>query len=296
VNLICRAVESCLHNSLSGYEVIVVDDGSTDGTNEILRRYSTDRLHTVRLGMNKGVCSARTAGVEAAGGEWILFLDSDDELMPGALGTLEIKCRQAPPDIGRMAFMYVHDDGSTSPKPWNPGEVMDYQKYLEWSERVNNSDFSNCIRRFTFNVVRFPCGGANESIYHLDFARAFKTLCCGDVIARVHNDAPDRLTHTRKGHLRHRLLNEANTRVTALLDINDRHGEELRRFAPSRAWMFSRALISSALMAGQKRLAFRAFLNHVRRYPWSYSVWGFLGMGLISKRAVAWVVALRRGT
>ena len=295
-NTICRAIDSCLQDSTLEYEILVVDDASTDDTVDILHRYGTDRLRTVRLERNVGVSAARTAGVEAANGKWVLFLDSDDELMPGALLTLRERCEDVAPDIARLASMCIHDDGHFSPQPWRPGVIMDYRTYLEWSERVTQSDFSNCIRRSSFSVVPFPCGRSYESIYHLDFAKAFKTLCCGDVIARVHADAPDRLTRTGTGCLRDRLLAEAESRMRAMGDIIDRHGEALRRYAPSRAWVFSRAFITAALIAGHRRVALRGFLDHVGRHPWSYSVWSIMVLGLLSRRALAWVIAMKKGT
>ena len=78
-----RAVDSVMAQTFSGFELIVVDDGSTDATDEmILRDYPTVRLHRQE---NTGVSSARNAGVALASGEWIAFLDSDDAWLPEKL-------------------------------------------------------------------------------------------------------------------------------------------------------------------------------------------------------------------
>lgn len=81
--VIRRAVDSALAQSVSELEVIVVDDGSDDGTAEALASYG----ESVRLlrQENQGVSSARNRGIRAAGGEWVALLDSDDFWLPEKL-------------------------------------------------------------------------------------------------------------------------------------------------------------------------------------------------------------------
>jgi glycosyltransferase involved in cell wall biosynthesis len=74
---VTKAIDSVLQQSFKGYEIIVIDDGSTDNTSEVLQRYST-RITVVRQ-PNSGVSVARNEGIKLAKGQWIAFLDSDDE-------------------------------------------------------------------------------------------------------------------------------------------------------------------------------------------------------------------------
>ncbi len=78
--LLERAIGSVLCQTMRDWECIVVDDASTDGTEGALRsRGLLAHVKYVRLPLHKGVSAARNAGVEAAGGAWLAFLDSDDE-------------------------------------------------------------------------------------------------------------------------------------------------------------------------------------------------------------------------
>ena len=76
-------------------EVIVVDDGSTDGTTAIVRAIRDPRLRLTTNGAS-GVSAARNLGAQHASGEWLLFLDADDRLRPGAVAALLAAARGAP--------------------------------------------------------------------------------------------------------------------------------------------------------------------------------------------------------
>jgi glycosyltransferase involved in cell wall biosynthesis len=74
-----RAIRSCLSQSLprNQYEIIVVDDASTDGTHKILDNYK-DEIKVIRLEKNVGLSAARNAGVRASRGQFVIFIDADD--------------------------------------------------------------------------------------------------------------------------------------------------------------------------------------------------------------------------
>jgi glycosyltransferase involved in cell wall biosynthesis len=76
-----RAVSSVLAQSYQDYEIIIVDDGSTDGTFELAKSISDDRIKII-VQTNKGPGAARNAGLLAAQGRWIAFLDADDTWEP----------------------------------------------------------------------------------------------------------------------------------------------------------------------------------------------------------------------
>src|SRR6201998_4045686 len=88
--LVIRAISSVLQQTYPVQEIIVVDDGSTDDTKELLCRFLSPLASTAasiryHYQEQQGAAVARNTGIAAASGEWIAFLDSDDILLPQKL-------------------------------------------------------------------------------------------------------------------------------------------------------------------------------------------------------------------
>ncbi len=78
-DLLQRAIHSLLNQTYKNIEILVVDDGSVDDTQEILKKYTDSRIHVLKNSVAKGACHARNRGIFSAKGEFITFLDDDDE-------------------------------------------------------------------------------------------------------------------------------------------------------------------------------------------------------------------------
>jgi glycosyltransferase involved in cell wall biosynthesis len=102
--LVLRAVQSILEQNVGAVEVIVIDDGSRDGTLQALQERFADDPRVQTLGRaNGGASAARNAGLALARGELICFLDSDDYWLPGALARARAVLDEHP-DIGFLSF------------------------------------------------------------------------------------------------------------------------------------------------------------------------------------------------
>ena len=117
-----RALASALDPEGPTREVVVVDDGSTDGTAEVAAEWARrdPRVRVVTRAQNSGGCGApRNDGLDAARGRYVMFLDSDDELEPGAFAGLVAVAESSGVDVvlGRAAR---HNPQTGSVVPWQP--------------------------------------------------------------------------------------------------------------------------------------------------------------------------------
>lgn len=99
-----RALQSIMAQSYNNYEVIVVDDGSTDTGPQIVKEINDPRFRLIQQS-NAGVSAARNRGIDDAKGDLIAFLDADDEWRPGFLDTIN-NLRNKFPDAGLYACAY----------------------------------------------------------------------------------------------------------------------------------------------------------------------------------------------
>ena len=101
-----RAVQSVLEQTYSNLELIIVDDGSTDGTEELVAGMSDPRIRYVRQETNRGASAARNKGVECANGELVAFQDSDDRWYPDKLA-VQMEYWEAHPECSLIYSAYV---------------------------------------------------------------------------------------------------------------------------------------------------------------------------------------------
>jgi len=188
--MILRAVGSVLASGRDDYEVIVIDDCSTDDTAAVIEALGDPRVRLVRQAVNRGVCEARNAGIDAARGRWMVMLDSDFELLPGGLDRLAARCDAAPADVGNVTTVCRWDRGPDTPDP-TPTEsaLLDLPAYLHFIATRRVSEWFNCYRREVFGVLRYPGGRAYESSFHLAAATRWRFWMCVDRVVLIHTDA-----------------------------------------------------------------------------------------------------------
>lgn len=115
-----RCLVSILSQNFNDYEVIVIDDGSTDGTPNILQQYPQVKVISQT---NHGMATARNRGLEMAQGDYILFVDSDDRICPNALTTLALHLNNED-IIGFGTQIYNESTGTYTDNPIQPSTAM----------------------------------------------------------------------------------------------------------------------------------------------------------------------------
>lgn len=101
-NVIKRAIDSVLRQTYNSYEIIVVDDGSTDETGLLIADIQDARIRYIALEENRGVAHARNVGIQEARYDYIAFLDSDDEWLPDKLELQMRLFRNSSENIGMV--------------------------------------------------------------------------------------------------------------------------------------------------------------------------------------------------
>lgn len=107
-------LDSALGQTLEALEIVVIDDGSTDGTAAIADRYAArDPRIRVFHETHRGLSAARNTGIEKARGKYIAFLDGDDWITAGALENLYRRAEAFQADIVLGSLLYTYEDGTT---------------------------------------------------------------------------------------------------------------------------------------------------------------------------------------
>lgn len=173
--LIARSIRSVLEQTFTDFELIVVDDGSTDATPEAVARFGDPRVRYIRLDDNRGAAAARNVGIQHAAGRFIAFQDSDDEWL---VEKLELHMRAfatCTPDVGVVYsdMLRIQRDGAN---PYHrspdvvPGVLID----------PGTRFYQVCKLGIQSTVIRRECltavGGFNEEFPALEDLELFIRL------------------------------------------------------------------------------------------------------------------------
>lgn len=139
--LITRSIDSVLNQTFQDFELIIVDDCSTDGTGELIASYQDPRIVYIRNNHNLGAGGSRNAGAAIAGGEYIAFQDSDDEWLPDKLekqmAMITTKAEYSGKKVGMVyCEHWNHVNGESVIFPWasipeenKSGDIFSYLLY-----------------------------------------------------------------------------------------------------------------------------------------------------------------------
>lgn len=175
-----RCLDSVARQTFTDYEVIVVDDGSTDGGGELARKRKDSRLRVIRQ-ENAGAGAARNSGVAVARSEWTAMLDADDEWRPTFLeATLREAQRQ--PDLVAV-FTNTLDSRRQRPilQMQGFGPVSDYFEFVIANCGVGMTPSTTLARRWALQA----CGGFREGVRPGEDLDAFVRLAWEGPVAYV---------------------------------------------------------------------------------------------------------------
>jgi glycosyltransferase involved in cell wall biosynthesis len=178
-----EAIESALSQTNRAIEVVVVDDGSRDNIAEVADRYSG--ILFVRQ-KNRGLAEARNSGFRASKGEFVLFLDADDRLMPNAVEA-HLSCFAKHPDAGFVVgdIDHIALNGSYAGSPrWPVLESNHYEELLRVNHVANT--IAVMFRRSVLELTggfKLSCSPAEDYELLLNAARLFPSAHHQAVVA-----------------------------------------------------------------------------------------------------------------
>jgi glycosyltransferase involved in cell wall biosynthesis len=129
-----QAIDSVLAQTCPNYEIIVVDDGSTDDIQEQLTPYRNKIIYQYQS--NQGLSAARNTGLDIARGEFLIFLDADDYLVMPTMLVLQLDCFKARPDLDvvHSGWQLVDENGNVLEeiRPWTQMPDLDVETWFNW--------------------------------------------------------------------------------------------------------------------------------------------------------------------
>jgi succinoglycan biosynthesis protein ExoO len=128
------AIRSVLHQSFQDFEIIVVDDASTDRSSEIINSFRDPRIRCVRNSSCQGSSLSRNRGISISQGEWIVLLDADDAWHPERLTRLMEAAAEAPSSfIATESWICFSDPDTAELLPWR---TFAEDRKLKWGKTV----------------------------------------------------------------------------------------------------------------------------------------------------------------
>ena len=165
-----RCIESILQQTYTDYELILVDDGSPDGCGSVCDRFAQecDKVKVIHK-KNGGLSSARNAGIAAAKGEYITFVDGDDTIASGTY-YYNMRILMSNPDIDILEYPVTknYESPQSEVLSFKPEKVSGNDIFPDWIKRKgyeHSFSWNKIYRAELFNFVRFPEGEVFEDTF-----------------------------------------------------------------------------------------------------------------------------------
>lgn len=247
---IADTVRSVLSQTVRPHEVIVVDDGSTDDTAGALRPFGANVRYLPKT--NGGVSSARNAGMRAATGDVIAFLDADDVWLPQKL-EIQLAFHAARPDAGWSVTNHVTTDLASRPLPGSQGFARDFPVFRAGGGDAD-AHFAGALEPLSLHAGgathRGYAGDAYRLLFHGNFVFPSGAMVQRAVLERA-GDFDETMRVAEDTEYFHRVAHQAPVVIVMTPLFHWRRGQANTLLTSAQG----RALIGNALTSLDRALA-----------------------------------------
>lgn len=173
-------LDSLISQTLKKFQIICVDDGSTDGSRDVLKEYAKkDKRITVINKKNGGLSSARNAGLKKCTTKYVMFCDGDDSFTPGMCETMLSAIKTSEADFAACGIEVIYLADEAMKKSDDEYYKIKYcGKYKVTRSIIHNTDVSTCNKIYRMDLINqyhieFPEGLDNEDFY---FSNAYAAI------------------------------------------------------------------------------------------------------------------------
>ncbi|SFG32874.1 glycosyltransferase family 2 protein [Pontibacter chinhatensis] len=263
-----RALQSVHEQTYKTLEVIVIDDCSTDATQEIVKGFADKRIVYYRLKKNSGAATARNNGIRLARGSYISFLDSDDVLEPQFVEKSLAKIENSSPDCG---FVWTgcrrvkneHGELSIKEEIWRP-QIIE-SPYITFLHGLHiGIGCGLTFKSEVFHRSKFyfdeELKAAEDTDFFLRVSQSYSFDVVPDCLITIHQEAEDRLS----------LSYEKNAK--AYEKIISKHGHKIENYKSLR-FKYNYKGMWYNLAAGCRSSALKYFFKLLKVEPFNPKIW-----------------------
>lgn len=264
---ITRSLESVLRQTQQNLEVVVVDDGSTDGTDEYMQTVTDPRVRYIKLETNQGASVARNRGIKEAKGDYVLVWDSDDVLYPNALEkTLDVFEKHPEYSIVSAPAHVMSDGREVEYSKFFQGEVTLADILLK---KIPSNEKVRVARAEVMKQVSYKARNI-DFLVNVELIERGRWFHLEEHLGDVFNDSKEgSLTALRKKRNAQRSIERAPHIVRFL----KKYGEYLKKISPTRYADHCYGAALGLLLGGNVKNSRRYAREAAQNHPTYISYW-----------------------
>lgn len=287
--IISKTIKSVLAQSFGDFEFIIVDDGSTDNTEEVVKSFADERIAYIKLSQSSGgPCRPRNVGFEKAAGEYVVLLDSDDELDKDILKVYKEWIEKK---SGFKVFLMdtINEDENKLRSGSSTNENLKKTRVFTYEDMICGrctGDYIFCIKSEVIKKIKFPEGFRRNYNFQYKISKEndfFYIPKIGLYIASHRTTGKDRLTTT--------IEKNAESFVEWIDDYLELFSADTLKICPQymERWYREKGIL---LLLANKKLEGIKFLFKGLRYKlFSYKTWVYILCSIFCPQLIKWRVS-----